>query len=168
MTLENNFDRGDENGADRVGLVLANKAGYSPAGMAAFLTRLAERNKGLKERSGMFASHPEMKARLDDLAKYIIVPEAHGHRDRRRALYAVDRFQAGAGRSDRAGRAADTVGCRRPSPRRNRAAGGKFGLGGLNPLGREKSGRRRSPRPDRAASTRIATPRAARTRRSSS
>ena len=58
MTVENAWDRGDETGADRVGLVLASKAGYSPAGMAAFLARLSERNKGLKERSGMFACIP--------------------------------------------------------------------------------------------------------------
>jgi beta-barrel assembly-enhancing protease len=69
--LENNFDRGDEMEADRVGITLANKSGYAPTGLAAFLTRLADRNKNLKERSGMFASHPESKARLDGLTKVI-------------------------------------------------------------------------------------------------
>ena len=53
--------------ADKVGVTLANKAGYAPTGLGAFLTRLADRNKDLKERSGMFASHPETKARLDAL-----------------------------------------------------------------------------------------------------
>ncbi len=50
---------------------LANGAGYSPAGLGAFLTRLADRNKALKERSGIFASHPETKARIDALAKVV-------------------------------------------------------------------------------------------------
>ena len=71
ILLENNFDRGDEMEADKVGVTLANGAGYSPAGLSAFLTRLAERNKALKERSGIFASHPETKARIDGLAKVV-------------------------------------------------------------------------------------------------
>lgn len=71
ILLENNFDRGDEMDADRVGVALANGAGYAPNGLSAFLTRLADRNKGLKERSGIFASHPETKARIDGLAKVI-------------------------------------------------------------------------------------------------
>jgi len=69
--LENNFDRGDEMGADRIGVTLANKSGYAPTGLASFLTKLADRNKGLTERSGVFASHPETKARLDGLSKTI-------------------------------------------------------------------------------------------------
>ena len=71
VLLENNFDRGDEMEADKIGVTLANGAGYSPTGMAAFLTRLADRNKTLKERSGVFASHPETKARIDAVAKVI-------------------------------------------------------------------------------------------------
>ena len=71
ILLENNFDRGDEMEADKVGVTLANGAGYSPAGLGAFLTRLADRNKALKERSGIFASHPETKARIDALAKVV-------------------------------------------------------------------------------------------------
>jgi predicted Zn-dependent protease len=69
--FENAFDRDDEVASDRIGITLANKVGYAPTGMAAFLTRLADRNKDLKERSGMFASHPEAKARLDDLNRTI-------------------------------------------------------------------------------------------------
>jgi len=71
MVLENSWDRGDETESDKVGITLANKAGYAPTGLAAFLTRLADRNKDLKERSGMFASHPEAKARLSELTKTI-------------------------------------------------------------------------------------------------
>jgi predicted Zn-dependent protease len=69
--LENSFDRGDEMDADKTGITLASRAGYAPTGLGAFLTRLSERNKGLQERSGMFASHPETRARLDALTRTI-------------------------------------------------------------------------------------------------
>ena len=71
MVLQNSFDRNDETAADRIGVTLANGAGYAPTGLAGFLTRLAARNAGLKERSGMFASHPETQARLDALTRVI-------------------------------------------------------------------------------------------------
>lgn len=69
--VENGFDRNDENKSDEISLKLANTAGYAPSGLGAFLTKLAERNKDLKERSGAFASHPETKSRLDRLKKQI-------------------------------------------------------------------------------------------------
>lgn len=69
--LENNFDRGDENKSDEIGIQLSNAAGYAPAGLGSFLTKLADRNKDLKERSGVFASHPETKSRLDRLKSQI-------------------------------------------------------------------------------------------------
>jgi predicted Zn-dependent protease len=69
MLLENSYDRGDEMDADKNGLLLANKIGYVPTGLNAFLSRLAERNKDLKDRSGLFASHPETQARLDALTR---------------------------------------------------------------------------------------------------
>jgi predicted Zn-dependent protease len=71
ITVENAFDKGDEQDCDRIGIALANTAGYKPDGLSGFLGRLAERNKDLKERSGVFASYPEMKSRLDDIAKTI-------------------------------------------------------------------------------------------------
>jgi predicted Zn-dependent protease len=71
ILLENSFDRSEEEAADKVGLTLANKSGYSPSGLAAFLTKLAERNKGLKERSGVFASHPETMGRIETMKKVI-------------------------------------------------------------------------------------------------
>jgi predicted Zn-dependent protease len=71
ILLENKFDRNDEEAADKVGLTLGNKSGYSPSGLPAFLTKLAERNKGLKERSGVFASHPETMGRIDTMKKVI-------------------------------------------------------------------------------------------------
>ena len=66
MVLENNFDRGDELDADKVGVQLAQKAGYGTA-LDAFLTRLDERNKDQAERNGLFASHPETKERIDKI-----------------------------------------------------------------------------------------------------
>jgi predicted Zn-dependent protease len=69
--LENSFDRGDETESDRIGITLANRGGYAPQGLESFLNRLAERNKGLKERSGMFASNPEARARVDALNRLI-------------------------------------------------------------------------------------------------
>ena len=70
-TLENNFDSGEEKTSDRTGITLANGVGYAPNGLGGFLTRLAERNKDMKERSGVFASYPETKSRLDEMAKTI-------------------------------------------------------------------------------------------------
>ena len=64
MVLENNFDRGDELDADRVGIQLAQKLGYAPA-LGDFLTRLDERNKDQAESNGLFASHPETAERID-------------------------------------------------------------------------------------------------------
>jgi predicted Zn-dependent protease len=71
--VEKGFDRGDEEDADEQGVLLANKAGYSPSGLGTFLTKLAERNKeqSAKERNGLFASHPETQGRIDRLTKQI-------------------------------------------------------------------------------------------------
>jgi Zn-dependent protease with chaperone function len=69
--IENNFDRGDEMDADKEGVTAANKAGYAPNGLATFLMRIAERNKNMTQRNGMFASHPDLKARQDGIAKVI-------------------------------------------------------------------------------------------------
>jgi hypothetical protein len=65
MVLENNFDRNDELGADRVGVGLAQRAGYAPGGLGGFLTLLAERNQAQAERNGLFASHPETTERVE-------------------------------------------------------------------------------------------------------
>ncbi len=69
--LENAYDRGDEMEADKTGIALADAAGYAPGGLDDFLTRLADRNKNLKDRSGMFASHPETDARVAAMKKQI-------------------------------------------------------------------------------------------------
>jgi Zn-dependent protease with chaperone function len=66
------FGRADELESDQQGVVLANTVGYSPGALGAFLTRLVERNKGTTEKRGLFASHPQMKERLDRLSATIL------------------------------------------------------------------------------------------------
>lgn len=65
------FGRGEELEADRKGVVVANAAEYAPGGLGAFLQTLADRNKTSTGKQGLFASHPEMKERLDELAERI-------------------------------------------------------------------------------------------------
>jgi len=69
--VERGFGRADENESDEKGMALANKIGYAPNGVVAFLTTLKERNKGAKERRGLFASHPETDERIGRLNKQI-------------------------------------------------------------------------------------------------
>lgn len=65
IVLENKFDRNDEMDSDKTGVALVQKLGYSPNGLAAFLTRLDERNKDTPAQNGLFASHPDTKARIE-------------------------------------------------------------------------------------------------------
>lgn len=69
--VEKGFGRAEENESDEKGIALANAVGYDPAGLGAFLTRLKDRNKSSTEKRGLFASHPEMQSRLDNLKKEI-------------------------------------------------------------------------------------------------
>jgi predicted Zn-dependent protease len=69
MVLENKFDRGDEMDADKVSVSLTEKAGYAPGTLAAFLTRLDDRNKDQPVQNGLFASHPETKERIETIKK---------------------------------------------------------------------------------------------------
>ena len=69
--VERGFGRAEENESDEKGVALANKIGYAPNGLIAFLTTLKDRNKESKEKRGLFASHPEMQERLDRIAKQI-------------------------------------------------------------------------------------------------
>ena len=70
--VEKGFDRGDEEDADQTGLRLANSLSYSPTGLGAFLTKLAERNKDqTSERNALFASHPETSGRIEKLNRQI-------------------------------------------------------------------------------------------------
>ncbi|HYE85561.1 MAG TPA: M48 family metalloprotease [Vicinamibacterales bacterium] len=69
--VERGFGRAEENEADEHGVALANKTGYAPGGLVAFLTTLKDRNKESKERRGLFASHPEMQERLDRINRQV-------------------------------------------------------------------------------------------------
>jgi beta-barrel assembly-enhancing protease len=62
------FGRSEELESDNKGLVLANTVGYAPTGLSGFLMTLSDRNKDAAEKQGLFASHPEMKERLQKLA----------------------------------------------------------------------------------------------------
>ena len=69
--LNNKFDRNEENEADRIGVVLANKAGYAPNGLSTLLTKIADRNKDQKEPNGMFATHPQLADRIAKIGQTI-------------------------------------------------------------------------------------------------
>jgi predicted Zn-dependent protease len=69
--LNNNFSRGEEDESDEKGVQLANRVGYAPNGLSSALNKLVERNKDVKEKNGLFASHPQMKDRLTDIEKTI-------------------------------------------------------------------------------------------------
>jgi beta-barrel assembly-enhancing protease len=137
LTLENAFSSTEEKQADEIGITLANAMGYSPGALGGFLTRLSARNRDLADRSGLFASHPDIQARLKNLEKEI---------DRKRL----------AGTSLVEARYAKSITYKPvavaqlaqvsppPAPPPAPAApekGGKgiFGLGGLTSLGREKA-----------------------------
>jgi len=66
--LENKFDRGDEMDSDRQAVVIVSALKYQPDAMAHFLEKLDARNKQQvgteKKRNGLFASHPEIEARI--------------------------------------------------------------------------------------------------------
>lgn len=137
-TLENKFDRNDEWKSDQIAMTLANKAGYAPSGLSAFLSRLAERNKDQKERSGVFASHQETKARLSDIAKYISSQKLTA------ASLVAPRYASNISYkpvpiSAVAQVAPPTAGAA-PAADKPASGGGKLGLGGLTGIGKEKSG----------------------------
>lgn len=71
MVFEGAYNRDQELDSDKVGVALANKAGYAPGGLAAFLSRLDDRNKDNPDRNGLFASHPATKERIDKLSSEI-------------------------------------------------------------------------------------------------
>lgn len=137
ITLENSFDRGDEMEADKVAAALANHPGYNPGGLAAFLAHLSDRNKVLKERSGLFASHPEIKTRVDELARVV---KSHGLSNKAlvQARYAATIAYKPVGVGQVALGAPQAAGDKPAEPARSGGAG-TYGVGGLSALGREKS-----------------------------
>lgn len=68
---EGEFSQQDENESDKVGVQLANKAGYAPNGMVDVLKKIAARNGSREDRNGMFASHPSIKERIARIEKQI-------------------------------------------------------------------------------------------------
>jgi beta-barrel assembly-enhancing protease len=71
VAFENKYDRNDEMESDKLGIQAANKIGYAPTGLASFLKKIAERNKGMKEPNGWFASHPLLQDRIEEMEKTI-------------------------------------------------------------------------------------------------
>jgi predicted Zn-dependent protease len=148
MVLENAYDRKDEMDSDKVGVTLANGVGYAPGGLGAFLQTLAQRNKDLTERSGMFASHPDTKARIDALTrlagslKGTALAAARYQSSISFKPVAVTQIASGvAGTSNAAPAAPAKKAEPKAEPKTAAPAkkGGGFGLAGLNPLGREKA-----------------------------
>ncbi len=138
ITLENSFDRGDEMDADKIGVALANKGGYAPTGLASFLTRLAERNASLTDRSGLFASHPETKARLDAMAK-IIKDQKLGATATVQPRYLQNVSFKPVAVAQMAQVAPPSGAPSKPAEPAKTGGSGQFGLGGLSSLGSEKS-----------------------------
>jgi predicted Zn-dependent protease len=145
--LENQYDKDDENQSDQIGIRMANKVGYAPAGLGAFLTRLSDRNKDLKEPSGVFASHPETRDRVNKLAKQIVSEKLNATatvaaRYKATISYkpvAVTVVAGAAGASSLTGSAPATA---KPATTTTKppASTSKFGLGGItSKLGADKT-----------------------------
>jgi len=139
MTLENKFDRDQEQQSDEIAMTLANKSGYSAGGLGTFLTRLTERNKDQKERSGFFASHQEMTSRLSQISKYMssqkltaasLVAARYGSKIAYKPVPITAVAQV----------APPTAGAAPAAEKPASSGGGKFGMAGLSGLGKEKSG----------------------------
>jgi len=131
MVLENKYDRNQEKDADRLGVTLASKAGYSPEGLGAFLTRLADRNKNLKEPSGLFASHPETQDRLANLNKLAPALKMTASATVAARYHAAISYKPAA---------IDGISAGPVSPEPAKPSGGsKLGLGSLSAIGNEKS-----------------------------
>lgn len=135
--LENKFTRSEEMDADKNGVIAANKAGYAPTGLAEFLKRLDERNKGLTERSGIFASHPETEARLAGLTK-VISGQKLTSTAIVQARFAQNITYKPVPVTQIAQVAPPGAAPAKAEPART-GGSGALGMAGLNPLGKEKS-----------------------------
>lgn len=131
--LENKYDRNQEKDADRLGVTLASQAGYSPEGLGAFLTRLSNRDKDLKEPSGLFASHPDTQDRLANLSRLVPALKMSASATVAARYHASVVFKPAA---------IDGIAvvAASPEPAKPASSGGsKYGLGSLSALGNEKS-----------------------------
>ena len=66
--VENKFDRNEELDADARAIRLAQTSKYAPGMLGNFLVKLSERNKDIRDpkfRNGLFASHPDIRERVD-------------------------------------------------------------------------------------------------------
>ncbi|MCX6538608.1 MAG: M48 family metalloprotease [Acidobacteria bacterium] len=138
------YSRGEELESDRLGIVLADKAGYNPKGLGGFLTALTARNKSASEKQGLFASHPEMKERLEKLDKMIVDQKLTATAvlaDRYRAAISykpaaqTEIAQVAAGTSGLTGGAKEEPKKDEPAPPKKRG----FALGGLLKPGGEEN-----------------------------
>jgi predicted Zn-dependent protease len=68
------LDKGDEFEADRMGVVIAARAGYDPYGLPAVLQSLQTVNPNFAGLALMFKTHPSFQARLDLLAQVMDKP----------------------------------------------------------------------------------------------
>jgi beta-barrel assembly-enhancing protease len=69
--LDNQYDQGQEDQSDEIGVQLANKLGYDPHGLQEVLKRLDARNSGRNDKNGWFSSHPATKDRIVNIDKTI-------------------------------------------------------------------------------------------------
>jgi beta-barrel assembly-enhancing protease len=144
------FGRSEELEADEKGVRLANRVGYSPVALRSFLVRLTDRNKAAAGKQGLFASHPEMRERLDALDAQIareglsspatLEPRYRAHVSYKptaqAAIAAIEDGAAGltggSGKSSGSGKDAPTTETDKPKKK-------GFGLSGLlAPAGNEK------------------------------
>jgi len=130
MVLENHYDRAQEKSADQLGVTLASQAGYSPAGLGDFLTRLAARDKDLKEPSGLFASHPDTQDRLANLSRLVPALKMTASATVAARYHASVAFKPAA---------IDGIAVSTEPAKPASSGGSKFGLGSLNAIGNEKS-----------------------------
>lgn len=124
IVFEGTYDRGQELDADKRGIALANAAGYAATGLGDFLTRLDARNKNQPDRNGLFASHPDMQARLDGLTKEI----------KSQQLDATAMVAARYTKNITFTPVPAPAGSDAPA-----SSSGKLGLGGLSSLGKDKN-----------------------------
>jgi predicted Zn-dependent protease len=169
LVLENNFDRNDELGSDRIAVTLTQQVGYAPTGLGEFLRLLDERNTGQAEKNGLFASHPETKERIDRIAQLgrsskasALVEARYKSNVQYTAVPVTEIAEVMDGSAGLTGGSKPAGGTTKPAPSEEEAAAAKkkgFGLSALKPtVAPEKSstqvsasGGARGVGPDRAA-----------------
>jgi predicted Zn-dependent protease len=72
--LVKGLDRGDELEADRMGVVLAARAGYDPYGLPSVLQMLQSESAGDENYSLLFATHPAPSERIEALSRLLKTP----------------------------------------------------------------------------------------------